>query len=133
MTCIKQSPLVKCTILLMIQTFSLAIQIQKLIAKILNKELKFVFEWLCANRLSINVTKTKFIIFRPPRKPFNGIIVPKLNGIKIFESPKIKYLGIILDPFLRWNHHINELTKKLNRAIGMLYKIRYNCTKIVLR
>ena len=40
----------------------------KLIAKILNNELKFVFEWLCANRLSINVTKTEFIIFRPPKK-----------------------------------------------------------------
>ena len=34
----------------------------KLIAKILNRELKSVFEWLCANRLSINVTKTEFII-----------------------------------------------------------------------
>ena len=95
--------------------------------------MKFVFEWLCANRLSINVTKTEFIIFRPPRKPFNQRIVLKLNGIQIFESPKIKHLGIILDPFRRWNHHINELTKKLNRAIGMLYKIRYNCTKTVLR
>ena len=73
----------------------------KLMAKILNKELHFVFEWLCANRLSINVAKTEFIIFRPPRKPFNQIIVLKLNGIKIFKSPNIKYLGVILDPFLR--------------------------------
>ena len=101
-------------------------------AKILNKELESVFEWLCANRLSINVTKTEFIIFIPPNQPLNPRIVLKLNGIKIFESPKIKYLGVILDPFLRWNHHINELTKKLNRAIGMIYKIRYDCTKSVL-
>ena len=90
----------------------------KLIAKILNKEFKFVFEWLCANRLSINVTKTEFIIFRLPRKPFNQRIVLKLNGIKIFQSPKIKYLGVILDQFLRWNHHINELTEKLNARLA---------------
>ena len=44
---------------------------KKLIAKILNKELKLVFEWLCANRLSINVTKTEFLIFKPPKKPLN--------------------------------------------------------------
>ena len=87
---------------------------------------------MCANRLSINVTKTEFIIFRPPKKPFKQRIVLKLNGIKVFESPKIKYLGVILDPFLRWNHHINELTQKLNRVIGMIYKIRYDCTKNVL-
>ena len=92
--------------------------------KILNKELQSVFEWICANRLSINVTKTEFIIFKPPKQPLNQRIVLKLNGNKNFESPKIKYLGVILDPFLRWNHHINELTKKLNRAIGMIYKIR---------
>ena len=83
-------------------------------------------------RKRCNVTKTEFIIFRPPAKPFNQRIVQKPNGIKIFESPEIKYLGVILDPFLHWNHHINELTKKLNRSIGMIYKIRYDCTKSVL-
>ena len=86
--------------------------------KILNKEFKSVFEWLCANIHSINVTKTEFIIFKQPEKPLNQRILLKLNGKKIFESLKIKYLGGILDPFLRWNHHINELTKKLNRAIA---------------
>ena len=35
--------------------------------EILNQELKSVFEWWCANRLSVNVTKTKFMIFRQPR------------------------------------------------------------------
>ena len=63
----------------------------KLIAKILNDELKSVFEWLCANRLSINLTKTEFIIFKPPKKPLTQRIVLRLNGKKIFESPKIKY------------------------------------------
>ena len=40
----------------------------KWMAKILNQELKSVFEWLCANRLSINLSKTEFIIFKPPKK-----------------------------------------------------------------
>ena len=84
----------------------------KLMEKIWNQELKSVFEWLCSNRLSINVTKTEFIIFKPPKKQINQRIVLKLNGKKIFESPKIKYLGVILDPLLRWNHHIKELAKK---------------------
>ena len=105
----------------------------KSIAKILNKELAHIFEWLCANRLSLNVTKTEFIIFRPPKRKLSSRIFLRLNGTKIFESSKIKYLGVILDPFLRWNHHINELTKKLNRAIGMIFKIRTNCTKDILR
>ena len=104
----------------------------KEITKILNNELKLLFQWLCANRLSLNVAKTEFIVFRPPKRPINQRIVLNLNGIKIFESPKIKYLGVILDSRLCWNHHINELAKKLNRAIGMIYKIRYDCTQKVL-
>ena len=51
--------------------------------KILNQELKSVFEWLCANRHSINVTKTEFAIFKPPKIPLNQRIVLKLNGKKI--------------------------------------------------
>ena len=102
------------------------------IANILNRDLKLLFEWLCANRLSLNVSKTEFIVFRPPKKTLDKRIVLKLNRVKIYESNKIKYLGLILDSHLSWNHHINELTKKLNRTIGIIYKIRSDCTHKVL-
>ena len=32
----------------------------------MNEDLKLIFTWLCANRLSLNVTKTEFVIFKPP-------------------------------------------------------------------
>ena len=105
----------------------------KKIHKVINNELKLLFDWLCANRLSLNVAKTEFIIFRPPRKKLEKRIYLTLNGVKLYESPKIKYLGIILDNRLTWKHHIHELSKKLNRAVGMIYKIRDNCTRSVLR
>ena len=102
------------------------------IAKLLNRDLKLIFEWLCANRLSLNVSKTEFILFRPPKRNLDKRIVLKLNRTKIYESNKIKYLGIILDSRLSWRDHINELTKKLNRAVGIVYKIRSDCTNKVL-
>ena len=37
----------------------------------------------------------------------------------LFESSKIKYLGLILDNRLNWKAHIAELTKKLSRAVGL--------------
>ena len=105
----------------------------KNLAREINGELQALFDWLCANRLSLNVSKTEFIIFRPPRTNLEQRVVLKLNGTKLFESPKIKYLGIILDNNLSWKHHIHELSKKLNRAVGMVFKIRDNCSKTVLR
>ena len=104
----------------------------KEIKKTLNNDLKLLYEWLCANRLSLNVAKTEFLVFRPPQKKLNERLVLRLNGSNIFESSKIIYLGVILDSRLRWKHHINELTKKLSRAVGMIYKIRNDCTKHVL-
>ena len=105
----------------------------KILKRVMNNELKILFEWLCANRLSLNVGKTEFIIFRPPSKPLTERIVLRLNQTNIFESTKIKYLGIILDSRLTWKHHIAELCKKLSRAVGLLYKIKHFSTKSVLR
>ena len=106
---------------------------QNTLKKILNKDLKDLYEWLCANRLSLNVAKTEFMIFRPPKMKLSGRVVLTLNRTKIHESTKIKYLGLILDPRLTWKEHINELSKKLNRSIGMLYKTREFCPTSILK
>ena len=97
---------------------------QKTLRKNVNYDLSLLFEWLCANRLSLNVKKTEFIIFRPPRSYLKDRVTLTLNRCKIFESTKVKYLGIILDSRLSWKHHIFELSKKLSRSVGMLYKMK---------
>ena len=96
-----------------------------------NKALKKLVEWLRANRLSLNVDKTEFIIFRPPRLSCERITL-NLDGKKIFESTNIKYLGLLMDSRLTWKFHINELSKKLSRAIGILYKIRAYSPKSIM-
>ena len=106
---------------------------EKTLKKIANKDLQNLYEWLCANRLSLNVAKTEFMIFRPPHKQLTNRVVLKLNRTKIFESTKIKYLGIILDSRLTWKEHINELSKKLNRSMGMLFKTRDFCPPSILK
>ena len=96
----------------------------KILKNVVNKDLARLFQWLCANRLSLNVAKTEFLIFKLPRRPLPERIVLSLNNKKIFESYKMKYLGLILDSRLTFRAHINELSKKLSQSIGMLYKIR---------
>ena len=106
---------------------------EKSLKRKLNEDLKLIYTWLCANRLSLNVDKTEFIVFRPPRRKLNNRFTLKLNQKILFESTKIKYLGMILDQSLSWKHHIFELRKKLSRAIGILYKMKKsNCPQNVL-
>lgn len=97
------------------------------------KDLDLLYDWLCANRLSVNTGKTEFIVFRPPRHNIDTRLTLRFHNTKLFESTKIKYLGIILDNKLNWKAHITELRKKLGRAVGMLYKIRAYCPTSVMR
>ena len=56
-----------------------------------------------------------------------------INKKAISESSNIKYLGVLIDSKLTYKVHIDELRKKVARAIGVLYKIRpYVTTKIIL-
>ena len=52
-------------------------------------------------------------------------IPSKLDGKKIEPWTHVKYLGILIDSFLNWNFHIDELYTKLSCAVGMLAKIRH--------
>ena len=37
----------------------------------------------------------------------------------------MKYVGVLLDSHLEWKYHVNDLSAKLSRAVGMFAKIRY--------
>ena len=82
---------------------------------------------------SLNTGKTEFIVFRPSRNKTSERLTLKLHHTKLFESSKIKYLGIIIDNKLNWKGHIAELSKKLSRAVGLIYKIKHMCPTAVLR
>ena len=90
----------------------------------LNQDLQNLFEWLCVNRLSLNASKTEFIIFKPNNMTLDRRIVLKINNTKIFESKKIKYLELLVDDTLQWKYHIFELRKKLGMVIGIIHKLK---------
>ena len=64
------------------------------------------------------------LIFNPPRKSLSTRLTLKLNGTVLYESKKIKYLGLIVDDRLTWSFHISELGKSLGRAIGIIYRLK---------
>ena len=92
--------------------------------KTVNKELSKLYLWLNVNRLSLNIDKTNFIIFHPFNKPSKKQVTIKINKKALNEKECIKYLGVIIDFSLSWKHHIVNLSKKISRAIGIMYKWR---------
>ena len=61
----------------------------KELRKTVNTDLKLLYDWLCANRLSLNAKKTEFLVFRPPRYKILDRISSNLHHTKLFESSTI--------------------------------------------
>ena len=66
-------------------------------------------------------------------KVFNYNLKIKINGKQLYESQSVKYLGILIDLHLKWDHHVDSLARKLSRAVGMLSKLRHFLDKNTLR
>ena len=97
------------------------LQIDKSYKKIqnnLNYDLKCLYNWLLAKKISLNATKTELIFFRKPSEKIRENIVIKLNGKKHHTS-HIKYLGVYLDEFLDGSAHCLELQLKLRCSTGI--------------
>ena len=97
------------------------------IINMLNTELSKLSDWFSANQLSLNVTKTNCILFDNSRGHSN--IQVMLDGIKIKQVQVIKFLGIYIDDKLTWKHHIEHLSNKISKSIGIIYKVRHTLNK----
>ena len=91
--------------------------------KTINKELSKLYEWLCINRLSLNISKTNFVIFTPPNKQKQNVTI-LINKKAIKEEKYVKYLGLLIDSQLTFKNHIDEVKKKVSRSIGVLCKLK---------
>ena len=89
----------------------------------MNKELKSVSTWIEANELSINTDKTKWTIFHPTsKKRFMPTKFPELfiDGITLKRETVTKLLGVFIDENATWKPHINTISTKISKSIGIL-------------
>ena len=103
----------------------------KSLESVMNTELCNVHQWLLSNKLSLNYKKSNFTIFRPYQKklsfsPNISIYDNEHHQPSPLESKDfVKHLGVFIDYKLSWNHHIDTVTLKISRTIGLLSKLRH--------
>ena len=96
----------------------------KKLNKAANSDLRNLTNWLNANKISLNVSKTELILFKPKMKKLDFDLKLRLNGKRIYPTKSVKYLGIKTDENLTWIDHIDDIAIKLNKANAMLFKVR---------
>ena len=93
-------------------------------------ELSNIYMWLCANRLSLNVNKTKHMIFNYMHSQNSYATNLHINNIPLtqvgtnFQEQTIKFLGIYIDEKLSWKRHISQICSKMARSIFFINKVK---------
>ena len=88
----------------------------------MSKELANVSDWFNANKLSLNVKKTKYSFFHKSSKTDNiPLQLPNLNinGSTVESESPIKFLGVWIDENLTWRDHIHTVENKIAKNIGL--------------
>ena len=79
----------------------------KRLNKLLNIDRKNLTNWLNANKISLNVSKTELTIFKAKGKPLGFNLEIKLNGKILHATDPVKYLGVKIDSKLNWKSHVS--------------------------
>lgn len=93
--------------------------------KNVNEEMEKVINWFKVNKLSLNVGKTNYMLFTKSRKLKKNDL-PKLyiDNQEIQEAEFAKFLGVYLDKDLTWEKHIEIVTSKVARNIGIMRRLK---------
>ena len=82
------------------------------------------YDWLAVNKLSLNIKKTKYIVFHAINKDIDGLIPElQINDIIIEIVENFNFLGLIFNEHMFWKHHINTIANKLIKLSGILNKL----------
>ena len=96
---------------------------------LMKAELDTLIDWFRANKLSLNISKTNYVLFEPPKLKMNDDSSPNdckltFGNDKIEEVNSVKFLGIQIDRKLSWGNQFDKVNNKLSRAVYFLNKVK---------
>ena len=104
----------------------------KTLENTVNTELIKLCDWLTANKLTLNIKKSNFVLFRTCQKrittPVNIRLFDNDTGqyVDLDNKGCVKYLGGLIDSHLSWRNHIDYISTKLSKTIGLFAKLRHS-------
>ena len=81
-----------------------------------------VSEWFKANRLSLNIKKSNYILFHQNgTKDDLALILPvlKIANSVLKRQASNKFLGVMLDENISWKNYIKTVENKFSKNIGL--------------
>jgi len=92
----------------------------------INKDLSKLSSWFSTNHLTLNISKSKFILIGSPHKisSCNDINVV-IDETSLEYTDTFKYLGVTINSTMSWGDHVEAISTKINQRLGLLKRIRH--------
>ena len=97
--------------------------------ELVNTELQKLSCCFQANKLSINVKKSNYIRFKTSQNRQKLDLHFSINDTKLDRVTETLYWGVIVDEYLTWKPHIQNLTRKISKSLGIIYKSSFCLNK----
>lgn len=88
-----------------------------------NNYLHELSKWLHINRLALNTSKTKFMLFYPKNKMVSYEIRLQYCGTALQHVSSHSFLGVTFNKHLSWTNHTNNIRVKVARSVDMLRRL----------
>ena len=99
------------------------------VLQVANEELKSISNWLTANKLSLNINKTNYIVFRSTNSKLPCQHTLQLSNREIKRIVSVKFSGAIEHEHLSWKPHMEVLLSKIRITCSIVHKIRNNLSQ----
>ena len=99
----------------------------------INTELSKIQEWLNLNKLSLNVKKTKYIVFHHKGHNTNVRLSLSINNTPIERVKTFRFLGLVLNETLTWSDHILDTANKISKTLGIMSRLKNTLPGKVLK
>lgn len=80
-------------------------------------------KWFKENKLSVNLNKTKYMVFTNHHKHLN--VQLSLDGVNIERVSELRFLGVTIDERLNWKSHVANTQKKVCKNLSILHIVKY--------
>ena len=87
---------------------------------VVNLELSKISDFMRANKLSLNTSKTTFTIISPRNKSVKEKIKIKIGNDEIKEADEFRFLGIIIDKNLKFKTQFQRVYDKVKQGVNAL-------------
>ena len=100
----------------------------------INIELDTICDWLAVNKLSLNASKSNYMIFHHRQKKIKSTSIPilEMNHTLIKQVNEFSFLGLTVNNYMDWNSHITNISNKITKTRGIMNRIKKSIPQQIL-